>query len=254
MLKKRIIPCLDIKNGRTVKGVNFENLRDAGDAVELAKIYSDQGADELVFLDISATQEGRATTVEFAKKVAKTINIPFTIGGGIASVQQAQAVILAGADKVGVNSAAVKNPLLIKELSENFGAQAVVLAIDAKKTNTTKSGWEVFVSGGKISTGKDLLDWAKEGEALGAGEILLTSMDCDGVKEGFDESMLIAVGNTVSIPLIASGGAGQLEDFVSVFQNTKTTGALAASVFHFGEVMIPQLKEFCRKNGVGVRG
>lgn len=254
MLKKRIIPCLDVKNGRTVKGVNFEKLRDAGCALELAKQYSDSGADELVFLDISATQEERKTMVKFAKDVAKNIAIPFTIGGGITSVQCAQDVILAGADKVGINSSAVQNPLLITQLSEKFGAQAVVLAIDAKKISSEiEAKWEVFVSGGKTATGIDVIQWAKQGEELGAGEILLTSMDCDGVKNGFDEELLNAVCDAVSIPVIASGGAGKKEDFREVFKKTPVTGALAASVFHFGEIKIPELKQYLSEENVAVR-
>lgn len=252
MLKKRIIPCLDVKDGRTVKGINFENLQDAGDAVSLAKKYSESGADELVFLDISATNEGRTTMVNFAKKVAEEISIPFTIGGGISSVEQAQKVILAGADKVGINSAAIKNPKLITLLSNHFGSQAVVLAIDASKTKKTKSGWEVFISGGKIPTGQDLLVWAKEGESLGAGEILLTSMDLDGVKTGFDIEMITALEKIVSIPIIASGGAGKREDFAEVFLKTSATGALAASVFHFNTIDIFDLKKYLQTKNIPI--
>lgn len=255
MLKKRIIPCLDVKNGRTVKGVNFEGLRDAGCALDLAKKYSDEGADELVFLDISATSEGRETMVEFAKEVGKKIAIPFTIGGGIKTVAEAERVILAGADKVGVNSSAVKNPELLTALSEKFGAQAVVLAVDAKcvSEKNEQKKWEVFVSGGKKATGKDVLEWVKKGEELGAGEILLTSMDQDGVKNGFDLELLNAVCSLVSIPVIASGGAGKKEDFTEVFEKTSATGALAASVFHFDEIQIPELKNFLEEEGVPVR-
>lgn len=251
MLKKRIIPCLDVKNGRTVKGINFVDLKDAGDAVELAKKYSDTGADELVFLDISATDEGRKTMVDFAKEVAKKISIPFTIGGGIKTVDEARAVILAGADKIGVNSSAVKNPELITHLSQAFGVQAVVVAIDAKKN---KSGnWEVFISGGKKSTGQDVVQWAKKCQSLGAGEILLTSMDQDGVKNGFDIELTNAVCSAVSIPVIASGGAGKKEDFFEVLTKTSSTGALAASIFHFGEIEIPALKNYLYEKGIPVR-
>ena len=255
MLKKRIIPCLDVKNGRTVKGVNFVGLRDAGCALELAKKYSDSGADELVFLDISATSEGRKTMVDFAKEVGKQISIPFTIGGGIKTVSEAEAVILSGADKVGINSSAVKNPELLTELSQKFGAQAVVLAVDAKCVSKegAEKKWEVFVSGGKKATGLDVLEWVKKGEELGAGEILLTSMDQDGVKNGFDLDLLNAVCGVVSIPVIASGGAGKEEDFSEVFEKTPVTAALAASVFHFNEIQIPKLKKFLEKKGVPVR-
>lgn len=250
MLKKRIIPCLDVKNGRTVKGVNFLGLKDAGDAIKLAKKYSDMGADELVFLDISATDEGRKTMVDFASQVAKKISIPFTIGGGIKSVDEARQVILAGADKIGVNSAAVKTPELITQLSKSFGAQAVVVAIDAKKVGEK---WEVFISGGKNPTGLDVLEWAKEAEKLGAGEILLTSMDQDGVKNGFDILLTNAVCDVVNIPVIASGGCGKKEDFVEVFTHTNVTAALAASVFHFGEIEIPNLKNFLSSKTIPVR-
>ncbi len=253
MLKKRIIPCLDVKNGRTVKGVNFVNLKDAGDAIELAKIYDVSGADELVFLDISATDEGRETMLDFVKKVAKEISIPFTVGGGISSVESAKKVIFSGADKVGINSAAVRNPQIINDIAKQFGNQAVVLAIDAKKTDTTESGWEVFVSGGKKPTGLDLLDWAKKGVNLGAGEILLTSMDRDGVKTGFDIDMLQALEKEIEVPIIASGGAGKKEDFVEVFEKTEVTAALAASVFHFGEIEISDLKKYLEDEGVSVR-
>lgn len=252
MLKKRIIPCLDVKNGRTVKGVHFENLKDAGDAIQLASFYGCMGADELVFLDITATQEERATMVDFANHVAAVLPIPFTIGGGISSVEQAQLVIKAGADKVGINSAAVKNPSLIADLAKIFGSQAVVLAVDAKKTGTTKSGWEVFIAGGKMATEKDLLEWVQEGESLGAGEILLTSMDSDGVKKGFDIPMLQAVEAITSLPIIASGGAGKKEDFLELFMETHVTGALAASVFHFSEISIPELKQYLHQNGIPV--
>ncbi len=253
MLKKRIIPCLDVKNGRTVKGVNFVNLRDAGDSIELAKVYDNSGADELVFLDISATDDGRETMITFVKNLAKNISIPFTVGGGISSMESAKKVIFSGADKVGINSAAVRNPQIINDIAKEFGNQAVVLAIDAKKTGNTESGWEVFVSGGKKETGLDLVAWAMKGVNLGAGEILLTSMDRDGVKNGFDIDMLNAMESAVDVPIIASGGAGKKEDFVEVFEKTKVTAALAASVFHFGEIEIPNLKKYLDKNNIPVR-
>ncbi len=253
MLKKRIIPCLDVKNGRTVKGVNFVNLKDAGDSIDLAKKYDISGADELVFLDISATNEGRETMLEFVKSVAKNISIPFTVGGGISSLESAKKVIFSGADKVGINSAAVRNPQIINDIAKEFGNQAVVLAIDAKKTKVTASGWEVFISGGKKATGLDLLEWAKKGVSLGAGEILLTSMDRDGVKTGFDIDMLQALEKEIDVPIIASGGAGKIEDFLEVFKNTNVTGALAASVFHFAEIEILDLKHYLLENNIIVR-
>jgi len=255
MLKKRIIPCLDVKNGRTVKGVNFEGLRDAGCALELAKKYSDSGADELVFLDISATSEGRKTMVDFAKEVGKKISIPFTIGGGIKTVDEARAVILAGADKIGVTSAAVRNPQLVTDMAQEFGSQAVVFGMDVKKSADFKiSGkWEIWIAGGRENTEIDAIEWAKKGQELGAGEILLNSMDQDGVKQGFDLELLNAVCSVVSIPVIASGGAGKKEDFVEVFEKTSATAALAASVFHFDEIQIPDLKKFLEEEGVPVR-
>ena len=251
MLTKRIIPCLDIKNGRTVKGVNFVDLRDAGDAIELAKRYEQEGADELVFLDITATNERRKTAAGFATEVGRVLSIPFTIGGGIASVEDAREVLSAGADKIGVNSAAVKNHALISELSDALGAQAVVLAVDAKKKEEGR--WEVFVGGGKIATGLDVLEWVREGEKRGAGEILLTSMDADGVKTGFDIALTKAVCEVVSLPVIASGGAGKPEHFQEVFQETEATGGLAASIFHFQEVEISELKSFLREKEIAVR-
>ena len=250
MVKKRIIPCLDIKNGRTVKGVNFEGLRDAGDPVELAKYYSKMGADELVFLDITATQEGRKTMIDMVLKVASEINIPFTVGGGISSVDDAAALLRAGADKISVNSSAVRNPKLIRELSDKFGNQCVVLAVDAKLIDDE---WIVFLSGGKIQTDLKLFNWVKDAVELGAGEILFTSMDHDGTKNGFAIEALEKVAKMVSVPIIASGGCGLKEHFLDVFKSGNVDAALAASVFHFGEIKIPQLKEYLKENKINVR-
>jgi cyclase len=250
MVKKRIIPCLDIKNGRTVKGVNFEGLRDAGDPVELAKYYSKMGADELVFLDITATQEGRKTMIDMVLKVASEINIPFTVGGGISSVDDAAALLRAGADKISVNSSAVRNPKLIRELSDKFGNQCVVLAVDAKLMDEE---WIVFLSGGKIQTDLKLFNWVKDAVELGAGEILFTSMDHDGTKNGFAVEALEKVAKMVSVPIIASGGCGLKEHFLDVFKTGNIDAALAASVFHFGEIEIPQLKEYLKENKINVR-
>lgn len=251
MLTKRIIPCLDIKNGRTVKGVNFVNLRDAGNPVDLAKAYADQGADELVFLDITATHERRKTVVQLAEEVGKAINIPFTIGGGITSIEDMEKVFQAGADKIAINSAAIKNPSIIQSSCEKFGAQAIVLAVDAKKVGPNK--WQVFVQGGRKNTGLDLIDWIKQGQQLGTGEILLTSMDCDGVKTGFDVPMLEAVKSVANIPVIASGGAGAPEDFLEIFQKELAEAGLAASIFHFGEVSIPKLKIYLASKKIPIR-
>jgi cyclase len=250
MLKKRIIPCLDIKDGRTVKGVNFVDIRDAGDPIELAKRYVQDGADELVFLDITATIEKRKTLAELVEKIAKEINIPFTVGGGINSLEDAKAVIKAGADKVSINSSAVKNPSLISEIANEFGSQCVVVAIDTK---FEKDEWTVFVSGGKIPTGIKTLDWAKQVEALGAGEILLTSMNNDGTKSGFALDISDAVSRTVNIPVIASGGAGEKVHFKEVFEKTKVSAALAASIFHFGEIPVPELKNYLKTKNIKVR-
>lgn len=250
MVKKRIIPCLDIKNGRTVKGVNFEGLRDAGDPVELAKYYSKMGADELVFLDITATQEGRKTIIDMVLKVASEINIPFTVGGGISSVDDAAALLRAGADKISINSSAVRNPKLIRELSDKFGNQCVVLAVDAKLMDEE---WIVFLSGGKIQTDLKLFNWAKDAVELGAGEILFTSMDHDGTKNGFAVEALEKVAKIVSVPIIASGGCGLKEHFLDVFKSGNVDAALAASVFHFGEIEIPHLKEYLKENKINVR-
>lgn len=250
MLKKRIIPCLDIKDGRTVKGVNFEGLRDAGDPVDLAKFYSDNGADELVFLDITATQEGRKTTVDMVKRVAQQVNIPFTVGGGISSVEDAYQLLNNGADKISVNSSAVRNPQLISELAARFGNQCVVLAIDAKNVDNK---WVVYLSGGKVPTDLDLFEWAKKGVELGAGEILFTSMDNDGTKSGFAVEALDKLSRTVNVPIIASGGCGSMEHFKEVFQQSNVDAALAASVFHFGEIGIPELKDYLKKQSIDVR-
>jgi cyclase len=250
MLKKRIIPCLDIKDGRTVKGINFEGLRDAGDPVDLAKFYSENGADELVFLDITATQEGRKTTVDMVRKVAQQVNIPFTVGGGISSVEDAYQLLNSGADKISVNSSAVRNPQLISELAARFGNQCVVLAIDAK---FTEGKWIVYLSGGKIATDLELFDWAKRGVELGAGEILFTSMDNDGTKAGFAIEALDQLSKTVNVPIIASGGCGSMEHFKEVFEKSNVDAALAASVFHFGEIAIPELKSYLKENSIDVR-
>lgn len=250
MLKKRIIPCLDIKDGRTVKGINFIDIKDAGDPIELAKKYIIEGADELVFLDITATNEKRKTLAELVIKIAKEINIPFTVGGGINTVDDAATIIKAGADKISVNSAAVKNPLLIKEIAERFGSQAVVVAVDTKFEN---NDWYVYVNGGKIATGITTIDWVKQAEQLGAGEILLTSMNNDGTKQGFAIDITNAVSSAINIPVIASGGAGAREHFKTVFENTKATGALAASIFHFGEIPIPVLKQYLKEQQINIR-
>jgi cyclase len=249
-LAKRIIPCLDVKDGRTVKGVNFVDLRDAGDPVELAWNYSRQGADELVFLDITATHERRKTMVELVKSVARQINIPFTIGGGINEIADADALLNAGADKISINSAAVRNPALIDELAKAFGVQFVVIAVDTRVNNGKNI---VHLNGGRIPTEKETLDWIIEAESRGAGEILLTSMDHDGTKAGFDNSLLKLVNDAVNIPVIASGGAGSVQHFVDVFEKTNVDAALAASVFHYGEILIPDLKDILRDRNIEVR-
>jgi imidazole glycerol-phosphate synthase subunit HisF len=250
MLTKRIIPCLDIKDGRTVKGVNFVNIRDAGDPVELAATYAQQGADELVFLDISATNEKRKTLATLVKEIASHINIPFTVGGGISSVEDVGPLLDAGADKVSVNSSAVKNPALLDELSRAFGAQCIVLAIDARKN---LNQWIVHTHGGKQPTDKKLFSWAKEGQDRGAGEILFTSMDHDGTKSGFAINPLEKLNELLSIPVIASGGAGVMEHFTQAFILGKADAALAASIFHFGEVKIPELKNYLSTKGIITR-
>jgi len=250
MLAKRIIPCLDIKNGRTVKGVNFVDLRDAGDPVELAEIYSAEGADELVFLDISATEERRKTLVNMVRSVAEKINIPFTVGGGISSVEDVEILLNNGADKVSINSSAVKNPQLINDLAQKFGSQCVVVAIDAKQID---GQWIVHLVGGKVPTELNLFDWAVEVAERGAGEILFTSMDNDGTKNGFANEALAKLSELINIPIIASGGAGNIQHFVDSFKVGKADAALAASVFHFKEIEIKALKEELRKNDIEVR-
>lgn len=250
MLTKRIIPCLDIKDGRTVKGVNFINIRDAGDPVELGSLYAQQGADELVFLDISATNEQRKTFASLVKDIARHINIPFTVGGGITSVQDVAPLLEAGADKVSVNSAAVRNPQLIDELSKAFGAQCTVLAIDARRIDNQ---WTVHTHGGKQPTDKKLFTWAKEGQERGAGEILFTSMDHDGTRSGFAIDPLAKLHELLKIPVIASGGAGTMGHFIDVFALGKADAALAASIFHFGEIKIPELKSFLKEKAVNIR-
>lgn len=250
MLAKRIIPCLDIKDGRVVKGVNFMNLRDAGDPVEQARLYDAQGADELVFLDISATHEGRKTTLELVGHVADTVFMPLTVGGGIRAVEDMRNLLLAGADKVSVNSAAVKNPDLLSEGAARFGAQCIVLAIDARRG---EAGWEVYVNGGRVPTGIDALEWAVRGVELGAGEILLTSMDADGTLAGYDIELTGAVAEAVSVPVIASGGAGTPSHFARVLTEGKADAALAASLFHDGKLRIMELKRELQECGVPVR-
>jgi imidazole glycerol-phosphate synthase subunit HisF len=250
MLTKRIIPCLDIKDGRTVKGVNFVNIRDAGDPVELGATYANQGADELVFLDISATNEKRKTFASLVKDIARHINIPFTVGGGISSVADVAPLLEAGADKVSVNSSAVRNPALIDELSRAFGAQCIVLAIDARKVD---NNWIVHTHGGKQPTDKRLFSWAKEGQERGAGEILFTSMDHDGTKSGFAIDPLGKLHDLLSIPVIASGGAGVNGHFMDAFILGKADAALAASIFHFGEVKVPDLKLYLKEKGINIR-
>ena len=251
MLAKRIIPCLDVRDGRVVKGVNFVNIRDAGDPVELAKYYSDQGADEIVFLDITATSDARDTVADVVERTAVQVFVPLTVGGGIRTLEDFQRLLRSGADKISVNSAAVKDPLLISQAAQRFGSQCVVLAIDARRRED--GTYEVVVAGGRIPTGKDAVEWAKEGERLGAGEILLTSMDADGTKAGFDLEMTKAITDVVSIPVIASGGCGSLEHFAQVFEKTNCDAALAASLFHFGELTVPQVKDYLRQQDIPVR-
>jgi cyclase len=250
MLSKRIIPCLDIKDGRTVKGVNFVNLRDAGDPVELGARYANEGADELVFLDITATHERRKTLVNLVKRIAHTINIPFTVGGGISSVEDVSALLDAGADKISINSAAVRNPGILDQLARQFGSQCIVVAVDAK---AIPIGWEVYLNGGRIPTGIDAIAWICEAYQRGAGEILLTSMDHDGSKNGFAIELTRNVSESINIPVIASGGAGEMHHFTDVFNLGKADAALAASIFHFGEIPIPVLKEYLKKEKINVR-
>jgi cyclase len=250
MLAKRIIPCLDVKDGRTVKGTNFVDLRDAGDAVELAKIYSANGADELVFLDITATNEKRKTLSELVKKVAAEINIPFTVGGGINTIKDIEILLDSGADKVSINTSAVKNPQILTDAARNFGAQCVVLAIDAKRTG---DNWKVFLNGGRVETDLDALEWARRGVDSGAGEILLTSMDADGTRDGFAVELTRKISEIVDVPVIASGGAGTTKHFAEIFESGKADAALAASIFHFREIEIPVLKKYLRERNIEVR-
>ncbi len=250
MLAKRIIPCLDVAEGRVVKGINFVGLRDAGDPAELGGRYYREGADELVFLDITATVENRRTMLEWVRRVADTIFIPFTVGGGISSREQVHELLRAGADKVSVNSSAVKNPALVKECSRAFGSQCIVVAVDAKRS---EDGWEVYVGGGRWPTGRDAVEWICEAEQLGAGEILLTSMDCDGTKDGYDLELLHRISELVRIPVIASGGAGSPEHLLEGFVKGKADAVLAASIFHYQEYTIRSVKEYLRDHGVTVR-
>jgi imidazole glycerol-phosphate synthase subunit HisF len=250
MLKNRIIPCLDIKNGRTVKGVHFVDIKDAGDAVGLAEKYMEQGADELVFLDITASFEKRKTRVELVKKIAARISIPFTVGGGIASLQDVSDLLVAGADKISINSAAVIKPELIGEIAREFGSQCVVLAVDTKFES---DGWQVYIHGGKTPVPLKTLDWVRQAESLGAGEILLTSMDHDGTKNGFALDITGQVSEAVNIPVIASGGAGSMKHFGDLFTRTQATAGLAASIFHYGEISIPDLKNYLKTNNIQVR-
>lgn len=251
MLAKRIIPCLDIKDGQTVKGIRFEQLRAAGDPVALAELYAQQGADELVFLDITATHEGRSTFVELVRRIARVLDVPFTVGGGIASVEQVELLLQAGADKVSINSAAVRDPSLIDRLARTFGSQCVVVAIDARPGDDGQ--WYAYLNGGRLATDRNAQAWAQEAAGRGAGEILLTSMAHDGTKAGFALELTRAVSESVSVPVIASGGAGSREHFAEVFEAGKADAALAASVFHFGEIPVPELKNYLRTHGISVR-
>lgn len=251
MYAKRIIPCLDVKNGRVVKGVSFVDLRDAGDPVECAAAYDKAGADELVLLDITATHEGRSTMIDIVERVAATVFIPFTVGGGIRTVDDFKELLRAGADKISVNSAAVRSPQLINDAAYKFGSQCVVCAIDAKRK--PEGGWEVYLNGGRIPTGIDAVEWAKEAYSRGAGEILLTSMDCDGQKNGYDIELTRAVSESVGIPVIASGGAGKASHFYDAFTQGKADAVLAASLFHFNELPIPELKKYLKENEIPVR-
>ena len=252
MLTKRIIPCLDVNMGRVVKGINFVNLKDVGDPVEIAKFYNNEGADELVFLDITASNQGRKTMIDVVKRTAEKVFIPLTVGGGISNLEDFKNILRAGADKVSINSAAIKNPNLIKEASDKFGSQCVVVAVDAK-IRDDKTGWNVFINGGRIDTGLDALEWVKKAEKLGAGEILLTSMDADGTKKGYDLALTSVVSSAINIPIIASGGCGKIEDFYEVFARSAADAALVASLFHYRELSIAQVKEYLNKNGVSVR-
>jgi imidazoleglycerol phosphate synthase, cyclase subunit len=252
MITKRIIPCLDVNNGRVVKGVNFVNLIDAGDPVEIAAAYDRAGADEVVFLDITASSDNRATTVDMVRRVAEKVFIPFTVGGGIRTVDDFKAILREGADKVSVNSAAIMNPSLISEAADKFGSQCVVVAIDAKR-RADGSGWNIYKNGGRVDMGIDAVEWAMKADRLGAGEILLTSMDCDGTKSGYDIALTRTISENVSIPVIASGGAGSLEHFYDAFDAGKADAALAASLFHFKELEIREVKQYLRDKGVSVR-
>lgn len=250
MLAKRIIPCLDIKDGQTVKGTNFVNLREAGDPVELGKMYSEQGADELVYLDITASHEGRKTFADLVRRIAAEINIPFTVGGGIGELADVDRLLNAGADKVSVNSAAIRNPQLVNDIAKHFGSQVCVVAIDARQT---PQGWKCYLNGGRLETDRYLMDWAKEVNDRGAGEILFTSMDHDGVKNGYANAALAELSESLTIPVIASGGAGKKEHFRDAFLEGKADAALAASVFHFGEIPILELKAYLRSEGINIR-
>jgi cyclase len=252
MLTKRIIPCLDVNMGRVVKGVNFVNLKDVGDPVEIAEFYNKEGADELVFLDITASNEGRKTMIDVVKRTAEKVFIPLTVGGGISTLEDIKNILRAGADKVSLNSAAIRNPQIVKEASDRYGAQCVVVAVDAKMRED-KSGWNVYINGGRIDTGLDAIEWVKKAESLGAGEILLTSMDADGTKEGYDIALTNAVSSAVNIPVIASGGCGKIEDFFEVFDKSGADAALAASIFHYREHSVREVKEYLKKKGVAVR-
>jgi cyclase len=250
MLAKRIIPCLDVRDGMTVKGVNFVNIREVGDAVDLGAEYARQGADELVFLDITATHEGRKTFVELVKRIAKNLNIPFTVGGGINELKDIEALLSAGADKVSINSAAIRNPELIDQMALNFGSQFVVVAVDARESG---GDWTAYINGGRIPTDRELFSWAKEAENRGAGEILFTSMNHDGTKNGFACEALARMSDMLSIPVIASGGAGTMEHYAEVFTRGKADAGLAASIFHFKEISVPQLKDYLHSRGIPVR-
>ena len=250
MLAKRIIPCLDVRDGKVVKGVHFVGIQEVGDPVQCAVEYDRQGADEICFLDITATHEGRGTMLDVVRRTAKQVFVPLTVGGGVRTVDDYRAILRAGADKVSVNSAAVRNPQLIRQAADRFGSQCVVVAVDAKWQGRN---WSVFVNGGRVDTGLDALEWIRRCEQLGAGEILLTSMDADGTKQGFDLPLTEAVSRMVSVPVIASGGCGKLEDFSAVFEQTGASAALAASLFHYGELTVPQVKEHLRQRGIPVR-
>jgi cyclase len=250
MLAKRIIPCLDVRNGQTVKGINFVNIREVGDPVEMGALYAEQGADELVFLDITASHEGRKTFAELVKRIALHLNIPFTVGGGISELQDIEVLLAAGADKVSLNSAAIRNPELINKMALNFGSQFVVIAIDAKEEN---GHWTAYVNGGRVKTNKELFSWAQEAQDRGAGEILFTSMNHDGTKNGFACEALAKLSDKLSIPVIASGGAGNMEHFAEVFTTGKADAGLAASIFHYNEVTVPELKQFLSQKDIAVR-